>query len=135
MANKDSGEQSQDALLYVALLKVPTSKVEWLVSLSADQRQINVVAAGDYQRLGQRKVQLWLISPRSGPVALGVLPSRSGASANIVLPDALVQDAGSRFDLAVSLEPESSFPHDLPEGPVVTWARNLTAQYEPDRGI
>lgn len=135
MVNKDSGAQSPDALLYVALLKVPTSKVEWLVSLSADQRQINVVASGDYPRLGQRKVQLWLISPRSGPVALGVLPSRSGASANIVLPKSLGQDAGSGFDLAVSLEPEDSSPLELPEGPVVTWARNLTAQYEPDRGI
>lgn len=135
MVSRDSGAQAQDALLYVALLKVPTSKVEWLVSLSADRRQINVVAAGDYPRLGQRKVQLWLISPSSGPVALGVLPSRSGASANIVLPKTLDQDAGSGFDLAVSLEPEDSSPSDLPEGPVVTWARNLTAQYEPDRGI
>jgi hypothetical protein len=38
------------------------------------------------------------------------------------------QDVDTDFDLAVSLEPAQSSPHDLPDGPVVTWARNLTAQ-------
>lgn len=121
--------------IYVALLKVPASNVQWLVSLSPDEREINVVAAGDYARLGQRQVQLWWISPRLGPVALGQLPSRGGDSADITLPSALDQDADSGFDLAVSLEPEGSSPRDLPDGPVVTWARNLTTQRERDSGI
>lgn len=133
--NGDLGGRSPEAPLYVALLKVPASNVQWLVSLSQDQRRINVVAAGDYPGLGQRKVQLWWISPRSGPVALGVLPSRSGDSADIRLPSTLDQDAESGFDLAVSLEPEDSAPRDLPDGPVVTWARNLTTQRERDGGI
>lgn len=129
------GGQSPEAPLYVALLKVPASNMQWLVSLSQDQRRINVVAAGDYPRLGHRKVQLWWISPRSGPVALGVLPSRSGDSADITLPSPLDQDVESGFDLAVSLEPEDSAPRDLPDGPVVTWARNLTTQRDRDGGI
>lgn len=127
--------RTQETPIYVTLLKVPASNVQWLVSLSPDQREINVVAAGDYAQLGQRKVQLWWISPRLGPVALGQLPSRSGDSADIMLPSALDQDAGSGFDLAVSLEPEGSSPRDLPDGPVVTWARNLTTQRERDSGI
>lgn len=126
--------QSQPAPLFVTLLRVPTSNLQWLVSLSPDQRQINVVAAGDYPRLGERKVQLWLISPRSGgAVPLGELPNRSGASVDIELPSALAKDADSGFELAVSLEPAESTPHDLPDGPVVTWVRNLTTQR--DNGI
>ncbi|MGQ0503517.1 MAG: anti-sigma factor [Panacagrimonas sp.] len=126
---------ADDAPMYVTLLRAPASQVQWLVSLSTDQRQVNVVAAGDYPQLAGRKVQLWWISPRLGPVALGLLPSRNGASADIRLPDQLSSDTASGFDLAVSLEPENSSPQDMPDGPIVTSARNLTAQRVADRGI
>ncbi len=129
-----STEQPEPAPMFVTLLRVPTSNLQWLVSLSPDQRQINVVAAGDYPRLGQRKMLLWLISPNSDEaVPLGELPNRSGASVDIKVPRALYRHANSGFELAVSLEPEESTPHDLPDGPIVTWARNLTTQR--DNGI
>lgn len=126
---------ADDAPMYVTLLRAPASQVQWLVSLSTDLRQVNVVAAGDYPQLAGRKVQLWWISPKLGPIPVGILPSRNGVSADIRLPDKLSADAASGFDLAVSLEPENSSPQDMPDGPIVTSARNLSAQALGDRGI
>ncbi|MDB5975088.1 MAG: hypothetical protein JWR07_1848 [Nevskia sp.] len=103
------------APVYVALLKVPDSTMQWTVSLSLVKGQMTVAAAGDYPQLGQHSMELWWISPQ-GPVAIGLLPVQGNGS--MTLPKEMLAQGG--ITLAVSLEPQGGSPTGKPTGPVLT---------------
>jgi len=128
-------KSSSDAPTYLAMLKVPESSMQWLVSLSTDLRRMTVVAAGDYPQADQRLFQLWWIPQHAAPVALGELPQRGGASIDIAVPEGLIADGDSQFSLAVSREPADTVPSELPNGPVVTSAQHLAPARATARGI
>lgn len=111
-----AGTESQPALpTYVALLKLPEATMQWTLSLAPARGRISVAASGEYAKLGQHSLELWVITP-GGPVSLGVLPVRG--TAVLTLPGDLA--AGETITLAVSLEPVGGSPSGKPTGPVLT---------------
>lgn len=111
------------APVYVALLKIPDSTMQWTVSLNPAHSRMSVSAAGAPPTVAAgHSVELWWISAK-GPVALGVLPV-SGTGA-MPLPKEFTDAAGAT--LAVSLEPQGGSPTGQPTGPVLTTAAVVKA--------
>jgi len=109
--------------VYVAVLAVPQSTLQWTISLAPHRGALAVRAGGQAPAAAsQRDAELWLITD-AGPVSLGVIPKagemRRALAAGLPL-------APGRT-LAVSLEPEGGSPTGQPTGPVVTTATLLLA--------
>ncbi|GAC1623703.1 MAG: anti-sigma factor [Nevskia sp.] len=102
------------APVYVALLKLPDSTMQWTLSLAPQRGRVNIAASGAYAKLGKHSLELWMITP-SGPVSLGLLPV-DGISV-LTMPNTAT---GDTVTLAVSLEPVGGSPTGKPTGPVLT---------------
>ncbi|MDB5986679.1 MAG: hypothetical protein JWR16_1732 [Nevskia sp.] len=104
------------AALYVALLKMPDSDMQWTLSLTP-ARALMTVAANGTPQLGGRAAELWWLSP-NGPIAIGMLPTAGNGS--LPLPAALASAA--ELKLVISLEPPGGSPTGQPTGPIVASA-------------
>lgn len=101
---------------YVALLQMPNSTMHWAVSIAPEQGRITVAANGEVPPLDGKSVELWVLSEKNGPVAIGVLPTQGKGS--MTMPAAALDSAGA-MKLAVSVEPAGGSPTGKPTGPVV----------------
>jgi anti-sigma-K factor RskA len=101
---------------YVALLKLPEASMQWTMSLAPERGRMNIAASGEYAKLGNHSLELWVITA-DGPVALGVLPV--SGTAVLTMP-ANLGSGGDTMTLAVSLEPVGGSPTGKPTGPVLT---------------
>lgn len=102
------------APVYVSLLKLPESTMQWTVSVRPDSSEVKAVASGEYPALGEHSLELWLITD-AGPVSIGVLPT--SGSGTMKMPTGV---NGEQLTLAVSLEPVGGSPTGQPTGPVLT---------------
>ncbi|MES2682013.1 MAG: anti-sigma factor [Pseudomonadota bacterium] len=102
---------------YLAELRLPSSHMGWLLSVSPDRRQISAVAADDLLTLGRRRAELWLKLPDGSMTALGSLPLTRDAVALYDLPDRLRGQAQATF--AISLEPDGRERAGIPTAPVL----------------
>ncbi|MBA4284134.1 MAG: hypothetical protein C0434_01195 [Xanthomonadaceae bacterium] len=100
--------------IYVSLLKLPDSDMQWTLALRPAADEITAVASGAYPKLGAHSLELWLITD-AGPVSLGLLPT--AGEGRLKLP---ANVAGAQLTLAVSLEPVGGSPTGQPTGPVLT---------------
>lgn len=100
--------------VYVALLRVPDSDLQWTLALKPESDEVTAVVSGAYPKLGDRSLELWLITD-AGPVSLGLLPTTG--EGRLKLPDGVT---GAQLTLAVSLEPAGGSPTGKPTGPVLT---------------
>jgi len=100
--------------VYVSLLKLPDSDMQWTLALRPAADELTAVASGAYPKLGAHSLELWLITD-AGPVSLGLLPSTG--EGKLKLPTNV---AGAQLTLAVSLEPVGGSPTGQPTGPVLT---------------
>lgn len=105
------------AAVYVSLLKLPESNMQWTLAVSsadADSGELKAVASGEYPALGEHSLELWLITA-AGPVSIGLLPT--SGSGTMKMPTGV---SGDQLTLAVSLEPVGGSPTGKPTGPVLT---------------
>ena len=102
------------AAIYVSLLKLPESDMQWTLAVRPTADEVTAVASGAYPKLGQHSLELWLITD-AGPVSLGLLPT--AGEGKLKLPAGV---SGTQLTLAVSLEPVGGSPTGLPTGPVLT---------------
>ncbi len=103
--------------VYVSLLKLPESNMQWTLAVSSaadNQGEIKAVASGEYPALGEHSLELWLIT-EAGPVSIGLLPT--SGSGTMKMPTGI---SGEQLTLAVSLEPVGGSPTGKPTGPVLT---------------
>lgn len=100
--------------VYVALLRVPDTDLQWTLALKPESDEVTAVVSGSYPKLGERSLELWLITD-AGPVSLGLLPTTG--EGRLKLPDGV---SGAQLTLAVSLEPAGGSPIGKPTGPVLT---------------
>lgn len=100
--------------IYVSLLRLPESDMQWTLSVKPQLDQVIAVASGAYPKLGEHSLELWLITD-AGPVSLGLLPT--AGEGQLKLPPGV---GGERLTLAVSLEPVGGSPTGKPTGPVLT---------------
>lgn len=100
--------------VYVALLRVPDTDLQWTLALKPESDEVTAVVSGVYPKLGERSLELWLITD-AGPVSLGLLPTTG--EGRLKLPDGVT---GAQLTLAVSLEPAGGSPTGKPTGPVLT---------------
>lgn len=105
--------------MFVTMLESPSREVAWLVSLSQDRRQLSVEASDRYAASGPFDIELWCIAPNRGPIALGVLPNRPGATAAFRVPRGV---GGEGVTFAITLEQKGGSPTGRPTGPVLTQA-------------
>ncbi len=103
--------------MYVASMRMPTSSMQWLISLSPNRRHLSVVAADDYLQIGRATLELWWLSPDRGPVALGVLPVTRDATTLIPIPEELAQQ--SQVSFSISVEPQGGSPNGQPSRAMV----------------
>jgi anti-sigma-K factor RskA len=109
---------------YVAQIRLPASRVEWLVSVSSDQKRLSIVAAEDCLTHGLHRLQLWWISETQDAVALATLPAIRGETVTLDIPAALQGRVDGTF--AVSMEPGGTpSPFDRPRGPVLSRTAQL----------
>lgn len=105
--------------LYLTRLQLPASQMQWLLSLSPDQRELSIVAADDLlSSLGRHSLQLWAISPKAAPRPLALMPVERDGSLVVELPPGLARDPDTVY--AVSLEPSGGSPSGKPSGPVLS---------------
>jgi anti-sigma-K factor RskA len=105
--------------LYLTRLQLPASQMQWLLSLSPDQRELSIVAADDLlSSLGRHSLQLWGISPDGTSRPLALMPVERDGSLVVTLPRELLNDPETVF--AVSLEPAGGSPSGKPSGPVLS---------------
>lgn len=100
--------------VYVALLRVPDTDLQWTLALKPETDEVTAVVSGAYPKLGERSLELWLITD-AGPVSLGLLPTTG--EGRLKLPDGVT---GAQLTLAVSLEPAGGSRTGKPTGPVLT---------------
>lgn len=100
--------------VYVSLLKLPESTMQWTLSVRPEADEVKAVASGEYPKLGEHSLELWLITD-AGPVSLGLLPTTG--SGTMKMPAGI---KGDQLMLAVSLEPVGGSPTGQPTGPVLT---------------
>lgn len=110
--------------MFVTMLESPSREVAWLVSLSQDRRQLSVEASDRYAESGPFDIELWCIAPNRGPIALGVLPNRPGATAAFRVPRGV---GGEGVTFAITLEQKGGSPTGRPTGPVLTQASDRGA--------
>lgn len=102
---------------FVAMLQDPKSGSTWLVSLSAQRREIAVINRTGFAIDETKKnLQLWVIGADGKPQSLGVMPATGRAS--MPMPEGLTMPA--QPIIAVSLEPAGGSPTGLPTGPVLS---------------
>ena len=105
------------APIYLTRVGIPSSSMQWLVSMSADHRHLVVVAGGDFFQVGRHTLELWYQQQAGGsPLPLGALPVENGATVSFDLPRGARRDLPLTFVL--SLEPESG-RSSQPRGPVL----------------
>lgn len=102
------------ATVYVSLLKLPESTMQWTLSVRPDASEVKAMASGEYPALGEHSLELWLITD-AGPVSLGLLPTTG--TGTMKMPPSV---KGDQLTLAVSLEPVGGSPTGQPTGPVLT---------------
>lgn len=102
------------AAIYVSLLKLPESDMQWTLAVKPGVDEVTAVASGAYPKLGEHSLELWLIADGK-PVSLGLLPT--AGEGKLKLPPGV---AGAQLTLAVSLEPVGGSPTGQPTGPVLT---------------
>lgn len=100
--------------IYVSLLKLPESDMQWTLAVKPTSEEVTAVASGAYPKLGQHSLELWLIADGK-PVSLGLLPT--AGEGRLRLPAGV---SGAQLTLAVSLEPVGGSPTGSPTGPVLT---------------
>ncbi len=100
--------------IYVSLLKLPESDMQWTLAVHPTADEVTAVASGAYPKLGQHSLELWLITD-AGAVSLGLLPTTG--EGKLKLPAGVT---GAQLTLAVSLEPVGGSPTGQPTGPVLT---------------
>lgn len=100
--------------VYVSLLKLPESDMQWTLAVQPAATEVRAVASGSYPKLGEHSLELWLIADGT-PVSLGLLPT--AGTGTLKLPAGV---AGDTLTLAVSLEPVGGSPTGQPTGPVLT---------------
>lgn len=98
----------------VAVLSGGQQAGSWVVSLSADRRQLTVQALGTAAIPPQHSLQLWLIPPGEKPQSLGLLAADIRQQQTLAAPELVGQPL-----LAISLEPQGGSPTGLPTGPVL----------------
>lgn len=103
--------------VYVAELKIPSSQMRWLVSLSPDHRELSVVAGNDFFQVGRSRLHLWGVTEDNQVHSLGLLPFQRDQTAVFEVPDALRGSQNLRFVL--SLESSDSLPSGRPQGQVL----------------
>lgn len=113
--------------IFLARIGVPAStNVQWLVSVSSDHRQFNVVAADDFLQLGRYRAQLWCQLPgQTTRIPLGALPTTRDGSAAFDFPASLRGQPELRF--VITLEPAGTSPGNPPSGQVLSEAVALDA--------
>lgn len=100
--------------VYVSLLKLPESTMQWTLSVRPEADEVKAVASGEYPKLGEHSLELWLITD-AGPMSLGLLPTSGSGTMKMPL-----SVKGDQLTLAVSLEPVGGSPTGKPTGPVLT---------------
>lgn len=100
--------------VYVSLLKLPESDMQWTLAVQPTAGEVKAVASGAYPKLGEHSLELWLIA-EGKPVSLGLLPTTG--EGRLKLPPGVT---GAQLTLAVSLEPVGGSPSGQPTGPVLT---------------
>ena len=106
-----------DFPFYAAQLRMPASSMQWLLSKSADHRELSVLAADDFLQLGRHHLLLWGSAADEAPVLLGALPIERDMTVTFTVPDSLRGRQDVRF--AISLEPETRPGNGSPSGPVL----------------
>lgn len=114
---------SEPLPMYVTQLRLPASSMQWLVSVSADHKRLDVMAADDFLQAGRHALQLWCFVAGQAPLSLGVLPYERDATVSFALPESLRGERQVSF--AVSLEPAGGSPLNQPSGPVLNEAAAL----------
>ena len=109
--------------IYAGQVRMPGSRMGWLLSLTPDHRQIIATAADDFYQAGRAELHLWGIVGGATPVALGVLPSERDASVAFDVPASL--RGHSEIVFAITLEPEGRARGDGPSAPVLDQAQTL----------
>jgi anti-sigma-K factor RskA len=104
--------------IYLTQVGIPSSSMQWLVSLSADHRHLIVVAGSDFLQIGRHTVELWCVEgPDKSPVALGLLPMERDGTVSFDVPTAA---RGQRqISFVISLEPGHGAQTAHPQGPVL----------------
>lgn len=88
----------------------------WLVTVVHETSQTTILALAPPPLLPEQSHQLWIVKPDdTGIVSAGLLPRASGQSRTTQLP--LPIEQAEQF--AVSLEPATGSPDELPTGPVL----------------
>ncbi|WP_293370565.1 anti-sigma factor [Nevskia sp.] len=100
--------------IYVSLLQLPESNMQWTLAVRPMADEVTAVASGAYPKLGEHSLELWLITD-AGAVSLGLLPT--AGEGKLKLPSGV---SGAQLTLAVSLEPVGGSPTGQPTGPVLT---------------
>lgn len=114
VATAPASTPADAAAIYVSLLKLPESDMQWTLAVRPTVDEVTAVASGAYPKLGQHSLELWLITD-AGPVSLGLLPT--AGEGKLKLPPGIT---GTQLTLAVSLEPVGGSPTGQPTGPVLT---------------
>ncbi|MGQ3058039.1 MAG: anti-sigma factor [Nevskia sp.] len=109
------------APIYVSLLRLPESDMQWTLAVRPAADEVLAVASGAYPRLGAHSLELWLIT-EAGPVSLGLLPT--AGEGRLKLPAGV---SGAQLTLAISMEPVGGSPTGQPTGPVLTSGPALKA--------
>lgn len=112
-------------LIYTAQLRMPSSSMRWLLSITPDHQQLIVVAADDFLQIGRHRLQLWCLLPGTDPLPLGVMPNERDATRSFTLPASV--RGHDQVSFAISLEPERGPQHNRPSGPVLHQAPALDA--------
>lgn len=110
--------------MYAAQVRMPSSSMGWLLSVTPDHQRLVAVAADDLLQIGRHRLQLWCVVPGAAPVPMGELPVERDASAEFEIPVSVRGHAQVSF--IVTLEPEHGPGAYGPAGPVMHEARSLT---------
>lgn len=104
---------SPDELLpvYVAELKIPSSQMRWLVSLSPDHREMSVVAGEDFYQVGRSRLHLWGVNDDNLAHSLGELPVQRDETTVFTVPDSLRGSQNLLLVLSLESPDEESAAH------------------------
>lgn len=110
--------------IYAAQVRMPSSSMGWLLSITPDHDRLIAVAADDLLQIGRHRLHLWCLVPGSDPVSLGDLPTARHASTMFAIPQSV--RGHDQVSFVVTLEPQEGTATIGPAGPVMNQARSLT---------
>jgi len=116
-----TGDDLQPLPMVVARVGLPASSMGWMISLTPDQRQLQITASDDYLTAGRARVQLWWLSADGQPRPLAVLGTERDSTVVVDVPPGFA-DSSQALVFAITLEPPGDTPNLKPTRPVLSIA-------------